>query len=141
MLVLLILSSSTVQASGQIEIFSINKGEVVKVVSTSQEIQHEVEEILHQITDIYREFEPIPSRGYMIKVPLDPAVQIKNKWANHDVIQVILIFPEYENPHLMVFDRENRSYFFTLNRSVDSFLTKIDFIPNKQGANRNPFVY
>ncbi|GIN61021.1 hypothetical protein J27TS8_10140 [Robertmurraya siralis] len=109
----------------QIEIFHINKGKVIKEEPSTDHIQREVVTILEGITDVYRGFEPIPQKGYMVKIPLENAVEVKNKWLNTSVNEVILIFPEYENPHLMVFGAENSHYFFHFDTSVDEILSEL----------------
>lgn len=114
------------QTGKEIEIFYINKGEVIKKLPMEEDIQKEVEEVFQGITDIYRGFEPIPKKGYMVRLPLEPAIQMKNEWFHDFVSEVIMIFPEYENPHLMVFNDENNSFFFTFDASVDDLLTKVD---------------
>lgn len=120
---------TSAETTNQIEIFHINEQKVVKKVSGNEEIQKEVEEILAHITDIYRNFEPIPHKGYMAKIPLEQPVKIENKWAQGDISEVILIFPEYENPHLMVFTVENKPLFFTFERSANRILSLLKFNP------------
>ncbi|MFK4997415.1 hypothetical protein ACI2OX_07255 [Bacillus sp. N9] len=61
----------------------------------------------------------------MIKVPLQPAVQVENAWFNDLIDEVIIIIPPKENPYLMTFDNENRAHFFTLKGKVDSFLLNL----------------
>lgn len=115
------------EAPPKIEIFHINKGKVVRELPMDEEIQLEVERIFNGITDIYRGFEPIPKKGHMVRIPLDPAVEVKNEWFQDLVSEVIVIFPEYENPHLMVFDDENnRPYFWSFNSSVDGLIDKLN---------------
>lgn len=122
---------SHTSAASKVEIFHINKGKVIKEVPLSDGVQHNVETILEGITDIYREFEPIPKEGFMIKVPLDPAINVKNDWFHSLVSEVIVIFPEYENPHIMVFDDENNPFFFTFKASVDDMLHELEIKPTK----------
>lgn len=113
-------------AATKIEVFHINKGKVVDEVPVSEVIHKHVETILGGITDIYREFEPIPKNGHMVKIPLEPAIKVENEWLNENINEVILIFPEYENPHIMVFNEENLPYFFLFNASVDGLITELD---------------
>lgn len=126
-LLLSLAGSADAETPSKIEIFHINKGKVVKELPMTGEIQVEVEKIFAGLTDIYRGFEPIPKKGHMVRIPLDPAVEVKNEWFHDLVSEVIVIFPEYENPHLMVFNDENSTpYFWTFNSSVDNLLDKIN---------------
>lgn len=117
------------QSENEIEIFDIQKGKVIQSVPSNLEIEKQVELLLNSITDIYRAFEPIPHKGYMVKIPLDKAIPLKNDYFDDLVNEVILIFPEYENPHMMVVNDENRPYFFSFTKSVDQILTMLDFNP------------
>lgn len=110
----------------QIEIFYIDKGKVIKELPSNEVIEQEVATILAGITDLYRGFEPIPPKGHMIKIPLEKPVKVKNEWLDDLINEVILIFPEYENPHLMVFGDDNSHYFFQFNASVDEILSRLD---------------
>lgn len=128
---IILLSIFTVSAEAQsppkIEIFNINKGKVIKELPMQEDVQLEVENIISGITDIYRGFEPIPKKGHMVRIPLDPAVEVNNEWFHDLVSEVIVIFPEYENPLLMVFNEENNMpYFWTFEGSVDALLKKLN---------------
>ncbi len=117
----------------QIEIFDIKKGKVVQTVPVNEEVRKEVEKMLEGVTGIYAEFNPVPDKGYMVKVPLDPPVRVQNKWLNDYAKEVIVIFPEYENPHLLVFDSRANSFFLTFHHDVDKFLKKIKYTPKRSG--------
>lgn len=129
MLCLLVSQSIIADTIKQIEIFHINQGKVIKTVPTNLDIQKEVEVVLGEIDDLYRGFEPIPHQGYMIKIPFESAFKLENKWFNDYVTEAILIFPEYENPHIMLLDDDNKPAFFTFTKSVDSLLAKLEFQP------------
>lgn len=125
-ILLFFLSSTLVQAEGKAEIFHIDKGKVIKKVPMNDVLHKETESIIESITDLYRELEPIPHKGYMVKIPLDPAIMVKNQWMEDLVSEVIMIFPKYENPHVMVFNDENMPFFFKFDGSVDKLLKKLD---------------
>lgn len=110
----------------EVEIFHINKGKVVAKKAMTPKIHKETEAILQGITDLYRQFDPFPDQGYMVRIPLDPAIPIKNEWAEELVSEVILIFPEYENPHLMIFNDENMPLFFHFQASVDGIIKELN---------------
>ncbi|MDQ0156634.1 hypothetical protein [Robertmurraya andreesenii] len=123
--------------AANIEVFHINEGKVVKEVPANDTVHKEVEGILKGITDIFREFEPIPKSGQMVKIPLDPAIKVENQWFHALVSEVILIFPEYENPHLMLFDDENNAFFFTFDASVDRILDELKLKLNERNNSKN----
>ena len=78
-------------ASGQVEIFDIKQEQVVKTRPVTPAIEKEAKTYLTNITDLYRKASPIPKEGFMIKIPLEPAVQIQNQWMNEPVDQVIVV--------------------------------------------------
>lgn len=127
--VLLFASGMTPAKDGAVEIFDIEKGEVIRTLPGNEQVRKEVEKMLNGVTGIYADFNPIPDKGYMVKVPLEPPFRLKNKWFDDYVTEVIVIFPEYENPHLLVFDKRADSFFLTFDHSVDTFLKKIKFMP------------
>ncbi len=127
----LLTGMANAEEQNKVEIFDIKKGKVIKTLPGDEKVQKEVEELLKGITGIYPKFEPIPDKGHMVKVPLSPPVKMTNQWLDDHVTEVIVIFPEYENPHLLVFDSRANSFFFTFNKSTDDFLKRINFTPKK----------
>ncbi|MDP5273860.1 hypothetical protein [Chengkuizengella axinellae] len=114
------------QTNPQIEIFDISKNEVIKRVDTNSNLYQDASRFLEGITGIYVGISPIPKEGYMIKIPLDPEILVKNQWLNKLLDEVIIIFPTQENPYLMVFDN-NRPLFFNFEGDTQSFLEKLNF--------------
>lgn len=123
----LTLPSSQVQGYGTIEIFDIGKEQVIKKVSSNDAIQKEVKSYLKGITGMYVKIRPIPEKGYMVKIPLEPPIKVENSWLNSLVDQMILVLPEHEVPYLLVFDNENRAVFYTFKGTVKGLLKQLDF--------------
>lgn len=105
-----------------IEIFDINKNNVIKNIESSSEIEKQVKNYLQNIKGIYGKFNPIPDKGYMIKIPLDTPIAIQNTWISSFIDEVIMIFPENEPPYLMVLDNEERSIFLSFNGDTNTLL-------------------
>lgn len=128
-LITILLTSAQVSAyeNINIEIFDINKECVVKKVHSNPAIQKEVELYLKGITDIYTKFNPIPNKGYMIKIPLEVPIAVQNKWISTFVDEVIIIVPEGQGRYLMVFDNKDRALFFTFEGNVDVLLKSLHF--------------
>lgn len=117
------------QNNQQIEIFEINKGKVAKRVPLNAEIQEEAAKYLKEITGVFVKYNPIPVQGFMIKVPLEPNIMVKNQWFNDLVDEVVIIFSGDEEPYLMVHDNENSMHFYTFKGDTDKLLSKIDYKP------------
>jgi len=125
----LISAAVTAQSAQKIEIFDISKGKVIAGAPTSKETQQEVEKFLEGISGVYVKYNPIPNKGFMIRVPLEPHKMVKNQWFEDLVDEVTIIFSGQEEPYLMVFSDENRPYFLTFEGDTSELLELIDFKP------------
>ena len=119
------------QTNKQIEIFEINKGKVIMNVEPNPDSQQAVQEFLEGITGVYVKYNPIPKNGFMIRVPLEPNIVVKNHWFNDLVDEVTIIFPDQEDPYLMVFNDENRPFFLTFEGDTANFLKLLNFKPER----------
>lgn len=126
---IIIFTATSVFAKGleSIEIFDINQGKVVKTAESSPAVQKEVKSYLEGITGIYGKINPIPDKGYMIKIPLEPSMRFESQWLNSLVEEVIILFPEGQSPYLLVFDNENKALFFTFEGKTDKLLKKLHY--------------
>lgn len=114
------------QSIMNIEILDIEKEEII-TIPTNTEIQLEAKKIIKEIDGVVKQFNPIPDKGYMVKIPLTPSIQLANKWLNALIVEAIIIIPEDEKPYLLLFDDENKPYFFTFNTEIDTLLKTLDF--------------
>lgn len=104
------------EVNSQIEIFEIEKGTVITVPSNDL-FQLEAVNILKDIKDVYKKLNPIPNKGMMVKIPVNPMIPIQNQWMNSLIDEVIIFFPEDDEPYIMTYDDENNFYFFSINQS------------------------
>lgn len=108
--------SAPSQGSGSIEIFDIGKGEVIKQAESDLKTRREAEKLLKRITGLYLKFKPLPDKGLVIRIPLEPPSRIKNKWLNDcgivNVDALFVLFPEEGAPYLLVLDDKQRPWFF-----------------------------
>lgn len=119
------------QTNNQIEIFDIENGTVIKTIPINSSLQAEVEHMLKNINEVYKKINPIPKKGMMAKIPLNPMIPVENQWMHSLIDEVIIFFPEEEEPYVMTYDDENNFYFFTLTDSqlpID-FLIKMFNLP------------
>ena len=114
------------ETTKQIEIFDIEKGAVIKTVPPNPIFQTEAAKILKNIKGIYKKVNPIPKKGLMVKIPLNPMISVQNQWLHTLVDEIIIFFPEDEDPYIMTFDDENNYYFFTINnpKSTSEFILR-----------------
>lgn len=111
----------------QIEVFDIEKESVIKTVPSNPMIQAEAENILKHIHDIYKKINPIPKKGLMMKIPIKPMIHVKNQWMDSLVDEMIIFYPEDEEPYIMTYDDENHFFFFTISnrKSANEFIINI----------------
>lgn len=133
-LIIILLSSANVYAEAldNIEIFSINEEKVVKVVHANPQIQGLAENYLHGIDGIYSKFNPVPSNGYAVKIPMGYPIKIEGKWLNTFIDMVIVMFPEDESPFLMVFENEDEMACFTFKGETGTLWSLLNFSPYPQ---------
>ncbi|WP_338753185.1 hypothetical protein [Bacillus sp. FJAT-52991] len=123
--VMFITFSASAQEARLVEVFSIEQEKVIKTVPSNASIQKEAANYLANITDIYRKVSPIPKEGTMVKIPLSPEVQVKNRWVDTKVNQVIVVIGKNEEPFLMIFDDKNNLHLFTFKGDVKTLLSKL----------------
>ncbi|KOP71128.1 hypothetical protein AMS60_24065 [Bacillus sp. FJAT-21945] len=108
------------QMKNVIEIYDIEQEIVIKTITKNPLIQKASEKTLQGISDIYKNFNPLPEKGLMAKIPLDPATHVVNQWVNTVVDELIIFFPEEAEPFIMIYDDENTTYFFSINQKVNT---------------------
>jgi len=122
-----LISDSRNEESRQIEIFSINKGIVIKKAPSSVVIQNEVIKYLNRITGLYVKVKALPDKGYIIKVPIEPPLKIQTEWLDNLVSDVFIIFPDDKtSPYLLILDDKNRPYFYTFDSSTEMLLKELN---------------
>lgn len=116
---------ASAQGITNIELLDIEKNKIIKIRSNPN-IQLEAKKIINEIDDVVKKLNPIPEKGYMIKIPLTPFIRLENKWMNDLIGEVIIIIPENEKPYLLLFDDENKPHFFTFKTEIDALLKTLD---------------
>ncbi len=118
----------------EVEVFDISKGEVVVKKAISAELQNEVFNYVKTIKSLYTKIMPFPEKGFVIRVPFDPARNIDLKLLNEAGIKtldsVFIIVSEKESPVLLILDSQRRPYFYSFNASIQPLL---DFLQIKAG--------
>ena len=106
-----------------IEIFDIGKGEVIKSLSVNHLVYNEAIEYLKGITGMYPKVNALPGEGYIVRIPLEPSVFVKNQWIDETLNEIYVIFPSKdESPYLLILDDKKRPLFFTFNANTDVLL-------------------
>jgi len=123
----LLTTSASAQETKQVEIFDISKERVVKKVPATSDIQEDAKQLITSTTSVYTKVKPLPSKGFMIKIPLEPALMIQNQWMHEKVNQVIFVFPLNERPFYLVVDKGKRTHLFNFDGETDTLLRKLQY--------------
>lgn len=119
--------------TGNIEVFDIAKGEVISREPMTMDIQNEVINAVKSIESLYTKVSPIPSIGYVVRIPFDKEVAIENKYLNgagiKDVSQVFFIIQDKEPPILLVLDIKARPFFFVFKASLEPLIEYLQLKP------------
>ncbi|MGN9165708.1 hypothetical protein ACTNDY_10590 [Tissierellaceae bacterium HCP3S3_D8] len=110
-----------------IEIFDPKQDKVIKVIKTDKEINNMVADWIDQIDGIYTKINPIEDDGYAIRFPLDPAIQVENKWLNTIVEELYLIVPEKNPPFFIIFETENKPVCFLFTGDISKLSDVLEF--------------
>lgn len=121
-------------AHKNIEIFDVEKGEVIKQMESNPVIREEAKKYLKAISGMYVKVKALPDRGYIIRLHLEPPSEVQNQWLNdyniNSVDEVFIIFPDQEKPYLLVMDDKKRPLFYNFSSNTDILLKELDFHPN-----------
>lgn len=128
-IILLIQNLQVVSADGltDIEIFDVSEGKVVQHITNTPEIQQEIRKMLDTINGYDPKIQGNPENGIIIKIPVEPSVEVKNQWFNDWVSEILLFVSAAEEPRILLFTDENRSIFVQFTHDVQPFLSKIGY--------------
>lgn len=124
-----------------VEVFDISRGEVVVKKPLNADIQNEVFNYVKTIKSLYTKVMPFPEKGYVIRVPFDPARAVDIKLLNDAGIKtldsVFIIVSDKEAPIILVLDSQRRPYFYTFNASVKPLLDYLKIKPEAKALDEN----
>lgn len=120
-----------------IEIFNVDNGSVIINTCSNVSIQNQVKTYLKKITGVYAKLNPVPDDGYMIKIPLEYPLEIKNQWVHSFVDEVVIILPKGESPYLLIFDNKDNPLFFTFKGNINKLLESLNF---EISSNKDIFI-
>lgn len=125
---LLSVSYNPVLAADGAEAFDIQKGEVMKTIPHSANLQSEVEKWLSAVDGPVGSLNIEPDSGIAIKIELAPPLKINNPWIKGTVTEVVLFVSQSAtySPKLLIFTQENKVLAMALKYDLRSFFKKND---------------
>ncbi|GAF11948.1 hypothetical protein JCM19045_1089 [Bacillus sp. JCM 19045] len=114
-------------AASAVEVFTIEKEEVVYSTSINKQIESETTKLLNEAKGLVTKIDPIPKTGYLIKVPLTESFSLNNPWIKSSINQAIFVITDEDSPSFMVINEKNQSIFLYFDGDINPLLQAIDF--------------
>lgn len=115
------------QNNNMIQIFDVEKGRVILSVANRNSFQKEAAKWLSDITSLAPEVQPDMKAKYIARVPLQPAQQVNA--GNVQLLASVVFLFYYQDPNmeplLLIFDSNNRPYFFHIHEDVKPFFEQL----------------
>lgn len=130
-----IISFNHVQAAGQqeIKILDIESSNLIFENESSAAIDTEVKKALKSIKNITVQANPLPQKGYLIKIPLTASIKVKNKWLEEYITEVLFVYNLEDNSQsrLILYNDENTPIFFDIEFDFTTLFKKLKFDRNE----------
>jgi hypothetical protein len=133
-------NEQTVHAFDGAEVFDIQKGEVIKTIKNSANLQSEVEQWLSSITGSVGSFKIEPDNGIGLKIEQAPPLKVKNQWITGTVTEAVLFISEKETyyPTLLILTKENSVIAVNIQYDLKMFLKMNNLFKPEFNLNNPP---
>jgi len=115
------------ESSDEIQIFDISKGKVVKKLKTTDAVQKQAEQIINSITGLYAKVQPFPEKGYIVRIPVNPALKVRNQFINATIDKIYVIFTKEEPPFVLILDSSDKPFVYNFDCRIDELVRYLDF--------------
>jgi hypothetical protein len=115
------------EISDEVQIFDVEKGRIVKKLKICAPIQAEAEKILNSVTGLYVKVKPLPPKGYIVKIPINPPLMVQNQFINAPVDNIFIIFTETEPPILLLLDENGKPFVYNFSAKTDTLKKYLNF--------------
>jgi len=124
-----------VHANGhqEIKILDIESNNIIHEKNSSAIIDHEVKKALKSIKNITVQANPLPQKGYLIKIPLTTSIHVKNKWLEEYITEVLFVYNIEDNnqSRLILYNDENTPLFFDIQFDFTTLFNELKFEINE----------
>ncbi|KKI93897.1 hypothetical protein WQ54_02295 [Bacillus sp. SA1-12] len=113
--------------NGTVKVLDIETSNIIKEINSSEAIDEDVQKAIKSIKRVTVQANPIPKKGYLIKIPLTKSIKIKNKWFEDIVSEVLLLYiPATKNEgKIILYNDENTPMFFDIEYDFSPLLKKL----------------
>lgn len=98
------------QKAIDVEVFDIEKEQIVKRIPNSPEIQQDITQYMKTINRAIPPLGQVPKKGKMVRIPLPQPLQIENQWIKANLHEVFLILLPDRDPFVIVYDEARKPY-------------------------------
>jgi hypothetical protein len=117
--------AATATPLAQVQVYSPAREQVVTEFPSTDEVRKEASEWLKSITELSAKLKAtLPTDGIILKVPLQPALPLHNKWVQGATKEIYLLIPASSPPSLLIFTEEGQTYLFHFKHNLAPFLKK-----------------
>lgn len=113
------------EAHPQIEVFDIEKGEVIDRIENTEAIQDEMNRCLASLDDLNSDFYFEPQDGVMLSIPITPTKKINSSWVTHQVSEVQLIISPKEKPRLLLYSDQGDPFYVQVGDDLVSLVLQV----------------
>ncbi|WP_127585331.1 hypothetical protein [Paenibacillus koleovorans] len=117
-------NSVTAAPSQEAQVFDIKLGKIVHTFPNTPELRLEVEKWIGSIEGLVAAVNPEPLEGVIIRIPLNPVLQINNEWLRNRAVQAFLFVSHstVDKPALLLLDEQEQPMVYRLKMSAGPFL-------------------
>ncbi|NLW02450.1 MAG: hypothetical protein GX027_04205 [Clostridiaceae bacterium] len=115
------------ESSDEVQIFDIGKGKVVKRMKATPMIQEQARKIIGSITGMYAKIQPFPDKGYIVKIPVNPALKVQSQYINASVDRIYVIFTDKEPPIVLILDSSDKPFVYNFGWKTDELEKQLGF--------------
>ncbi len=98
------------QQTTDLEVYDIEKEQIVKRIPNTPEIQQDITQYLKTINQAVPPLGQVPKKGKMVRIPLQPPAPIENQWIKGTLYEVFLILLPDRDPFIIVYDESRKPY-------------------------------
>ncbi len=106
----------------RVKVLDIEANSVVLEQTSTKQIDTEAIKAIKSIKRITVQVNPLPPKGYLIKIPLTTSVKVKNKWIEDFITEVMLVYnlEDQSQSRLILYNDENSPIFFDIDYDFTS---------------------
>lgn len=112
---------------GDVLVFDVAQGKVVKKQDSTEELQQELMKCLQSINGVAMRLNIEPQDGIVLKFTAS-SIDIENKWYEGQASEVFIFIPTKDDPYLMIFTSDNQPLLFHFKHDVSNLVKQLNLV-------------